>query len=167
MLTFQRATNADIPVIQSIAEIAFTETYKNLISREQNSYMMEMMYSTSSLNEQLAEGHIYIIAKKDDKAVGYVSVSPETEDTCHLQKIYVLPSEQSNGIGRELFCEALKVGRELCKTSPFAIELNVNRGNKAVTFYEHMGMHKDREGDFDIGNGFYMNDYIMKMTVSE
>jgi len=28
-----------------------------------------------------------------------------------------------------------------------------------------MGMQKDRQGDFPIGNGFYMNDYIMAMNV--
>lgn len=41
------------------------------------------------------------------------------------------------------------------------LELNVNRNNKALHFYEHMGMKKLREGDFPIGNGYYMNDYIM------
>ena len=40
------------------------------------------------------------------------------------------------------------------------IELNVNRENPAVGFYEHIGMTRDRQGDFPIGKGFYMNDYI-------
>ena len=39
--------------------------------------------------------------------------------------------------------------------------LHVNRNNPALGFYKHMGMEKVREGDFPIGNGFYMNDYIM------
>ena len=30
------------------------------------------------------------------------------------------------------------------------MELNVNRNNKALQFYEHMGMRKLREGDFPI-----------------
>ena len=32
------------------------------------------------------------------------------------------------------------------------MELNVNRNNKALLFYERMGMRKLREGDFPIGN---------------
>ena len=32
--------------------------------------------------------------------------------------------------------------------------------------YEHLGMHKARQGDFDIGEGFYMNDYIMSIEVN-
>ena len=45
------------------------------------------------------------------------------------------------------------------------IELNVNRNNPALGFYEHIGMRKDREGDFPIGNGYYMNDYIMALDL--
>ena len=45
------------------------------------------------------------------------------------------------------------------------MELNVNRNNKALQFYEHMGMRKLREGDFPIGNGYYMNDYIMGLDI--
>jgi hypothetical protein len=41
----------------------------------------------------------------------------------------------------------------------------VNRHNRAFHFYRHMGMSVDREGDFPIGNGFYMNDYIMKLEI--
>jgi hypothetical protein len=28
-----------------------------------------------------------------------------------------------------------------------------------------MGMYKISEGDFEIGNGYYMNDYIMALDV--
>jgi diamine N-acetyltransferase len=34
-----------------------------------------------------------------------------------------------------------------------------------VYFYEHMGMKKVREGDFPIGNNYYMNDYIMSLDI--
>jgi hypothetical protein len=43
--------------------------------------------------------------------------------------------------------------------------LNVNRYNKALQFYLHMGMKRVSEGDFDIGHGYYMNDYIMGMEI--
>jgi hypothetical protein len=45
------------------------------------------------------------------------------------------------------------------------VELNVNRSNKAVSFYRHLGMTVLRQGDFHIGNGFYMNDYIMGLDL--
>ena len=31
--------------------------------------------------------------------------------------------------------------------------------------FAHIGMRKLREGDFPIGNGYYMNDYIMGLDI--
>ena len=45
------------------------------------------------------------------------------------------------------------------------MHLNVNRNNKALQFYQHLGMEKVAEGDFHIGNGYYMNDYIMGLKI--
>lgn len=50
-------------------------------------------------------------------------------------------------------------------TAKLTPTLNVNRNNKALHFYEHKGMKKLREGDFPIGNGYYMNDYIMGLEL--
>ena len=63
--------------------------------------------------------------------------------------------------GQLLFMTVEKYVRKQASL-PCAIELNVNRQNPAVDFYLHMGMHIDRQGDFPIGNGYFMNDYIMK-----
>ena len=43
--------------------------------------------------------------------------------------------------------------------------LTLNRRNPALHFYERMGMRCLREGDFPIGGGFYMNDYIMGLDI--
>ena len=82
----------------------------------------------------------------------------------HLQKIYVLPYYQGAHCGSFLFREAIKYIKEV-HPGPCLMELNVNRNNKALQFYEHMGMRKLREGDFPIGNGYYMNDYIMGLEI--
>lgn len=66
--------------------------------------------------------------------------------------------------GSFLFREAIKYIKKV-HPGPCLMELNVNRNNKALQFYEHMGMRKLREGDFPIGNGYYMNDYIMGLEI--
>lgn len=48
---------------------------------------------------------------------------------------------------------------------PARIELNVNKYNKAVDFYRHLGMRVLVEEDFPIGNGYYKTDYIMGLDV--
>lgn len=155
-----------IMLIHDMAQVAFRHAYKEILSPEQIDYMMVWMYSPENLKRQMNDGHVYYIAISDDIPCGYLSVQYEgvSEDSCklfHLHKIYVMPSEIGHGLGRILFEKALEHVRSLAGGTPARVELNVNRNNPAIGFYEHLGLHILRQGDFDIGNGFYMNDYIM------
>ena len=167
MFTIRKATSADCGLIHKLAWQIFPETYKEILSKEQIEYMMELMYSLESIRQQMEEeGHVYLIACEECEAAGYVSVQQQGKDLFHLQKIYVLPYYQGAHCGSFLFSEAVKYIRDV-HPAPCIMELNVNRNNKAVGFYEHMGMKKSREGDFPIGNGYYMNDYIMQLKIEE
>ena len=64
-------------------------------------------------------------------------------------------------MGRALIERAFEEARRLFPDGHGRVELNVNRQNPALDFYRHMGMHIAMSGDFDIGNGYFMNDYIM------
>lgn len=169
-LSIRSATTADIALIGQLADVCFRHTYRDILSAEQLEYMMDWMYSAENLRKQMTEeGHVYFLAEADGKAVGYVSVQPEgkAEDGLplwHLQKIYVLPDCQTGGVGKRLFFHALDYVRQQTG-APCRVELNVNRNNKAVGFYEHLGMRRMRQGDFPIGNGYYMNDYIMGIEI--
>ena len=128
---------------------------------------MDMMYSVESLQRQMTdEGNVFFI--EDGK--GYVSFRPDGKtsdgrDRFHLEKLYVLPQYQKTGLGKILFDEVVTRARQAAGGASFRIELNVNRENPSLGFYEHIGMHKDRQGDFPIGDGFYMNDYIMAIDL--
>ena len=149
MFTIRKATLEDIPLINKLAWEAFPATYKDILTPEQIVYMMDWMYSPENLHKQMTEeGHIYYIAFRENEGAGYVSIQPEGEGLFHLQKIYVLPQYQKH-----------------LHPSPCRMELNVNRENPALGFYQHMGMEKAREEDTHIGNGFYMNDYIMGINI--
>ncbi len=155
------ATMADIGLIRQMAASAFPATYRHILSPLQLDYMMEWMYSEDSLRRQMeCEGHVYFVAEAGGAPCGYVSVQPEVPGLYHLQKLYVLPGFQRAGVGRLLFRTALDYVRSR-GNGPWRVELNVNRQNPAVGFYRRMGMRLLRSGDFPIGNGFFMNDYIM------
>lgn len=165
-----KASACDIMVIHDMADVVFRHTYKDILSSEQIDYMMDWMYSPENLCRQMEDGHIYYIALRQERPCGYVSIQPDgvSDDGCklfHLQKIYVLPSEQGAGLGRILFDKAVESARESAGGHGARIELNVNRSNPSIGFYRHLGMKVLREGDFPIGNGFYMNDYIMGMDI--
>lgn len=165
MTTIRKATTDDIGMINKLAWIAFPATYKDILSKEQIDYMMDWMYSPENILKQMTEeGHIYYLAYSDNKPAGYVSIQKEGENLFHLQKIYVLPEYQKEHIGKQLFQKAMEAIKEI-NGKPCKMELNVNRNNPALGFYLHMGMKKVSEGDFDIGNGYYMNDYIMGIDI--
>ena len=47
------------------------------------------------------------------------------------------------------------------------LSLNVNRQNQAAHFYQKAGFSITATEDIDIGNGYYMNDYIMEKDLQE
>lgn len=165
MITFRKAGMEDTPLIEELAQEIFRHTYREILSPEQTDYMMEWMYSQDSLKRQIGEeGHIYHIVYYGGEAVGYFSVQQQGERLWHLQKIYLRKGMQGKSVGKQMFMKAVEYIREN-SVLPATMELNVNRNNPAVAFYEKMGMHKASQGDFHIGNGYYMNDYIMAMEI--
>ena len=165
MLDIRKATTADISTIQKLASEAFPHTYREILSSEQIGYMMDWMYSSESLLRQMEEErHIYFLAYHGGIPVGYLSIQPEGDGIFHLQKLYLLPACQGMGWGRQLFFHAVGVIKAL-HPAPCRMLLNVNRRNEALHFYQKMGMTKVTEGDFAIGSGFYMNDFIMGLDL--
>ena len=159
-----------IPQLRELAWVIFPHTYRTMLSPEQIDYMMDMMYSMPNLQKQIEEGHHYYIAYDEETSRGYVSVQHEGADNdgievFHLHKIYVMPDAQGMGIGIKLFNRAVEHAKEASSGKPARIELNVNKFNKSVGFYKHIGMRVLLEEDFPIGNGFYKTDYIMGLDL--
>ena len=166
----RKAGADDVRIIHDLAQIAFRHTYRDILSPEQMEYMMDWMYAPENIMKQFEDGHVYYVLSCSGLPCGYVSVQregvdPQGVEVYHLHKIYVLPSCQGEGLGRILFNRTLEHVRAESHGRKARVELNVNRSNKAVSFYRHLGMTLLRQGDFHIGNGFYMNDYIMGLDL--
>lgn len=169
-MEIRRAPNSDLATIHEMAEVVFRQTYRTILSPDQMDYMMEWMYSLPNLEKQVAHGHTYYIAWDGQEPQGYLSVrkdsvDPDGIEVWHLEKIYVMPSAQGTGLGHKLLETAKQHVRDNKSSLKARIELNVNRNNPAVGFYKHQGLTILRQGDFPIGNGYYMNDYIMGVDV--
>ncbi len=164
MFTTRKATIEDCTLINQLAGQVFPATYQEILSPEQVNYMFTMMYAPEKIEKQMYKGHVYFIGYKDEVPCGYISIEQESDHLFHLQKIYVLPSFQGCKAGKFLLTEAMKYIKKM-HFKPCTMELNVNRYNKALHFYEHMGLKKVGQGDFPIGNGYYMNDYIMRIEL--
>lgn len=159
------ATTSDIPIIRQLASTIFPATYKEILTPKQIDYMMDWMYSEKSLINQMVDlNHKYYLPFVNDNPAGYLSIHQEGPDLFHLEKIYVLIDYQHTKLGKALFLHVKEMIHSF-HPEPCKMELNVNRNNKALGFYQHMGMKIARQGDFPIGNGYYMNDYIMSIDL--
>ncbi len=157
-LTIRRATPTDIPTIQHLSRVIWPVAYGSILSANQISYMLELMYSSTSLLKQMEE-HEFILCHDADEPIGFASFSNVGENVFKLHKIYILPERQGKGVGRFMVEHILRTIRE---KGGVALDLNVNRHNPARFFYERLGFEIIREEDIDIGQGYWMNDYVMR-----
>lgn len=163
-MTIIDASLENIPQIQRIAYATWPATYGEIISEPQMHYMLATMYNTDVLKLQLEqEGHRFALAETEGKAVGFAGYSPTEESGVYkLHKLYVLPNIQKEGAGKSLLQYVIDHVKEAGGTR---LQLNVNRFNNAKQFYEKKGFQVIREEDNDIGNGFFMNDYVMEISL--
>ena len=160
MFEIKKASTADIDLIRELTFKVWPQTYAAIISKEQIDFMLEMMYSVASLTKQMTEeGCQFEIIYENDIAVGFASFSEIENRIWKLHKIYILSNQQGKGTGRFLLDYILNFIRENGAT---ALRLQVNRHNKAKEFYEKLGFAVIEVADFEIGNGFFMNDYVME-----
>ena len=155
------ATLEDRAFIRSVSERTWPSTYGHIISKEQIDFMLDWMYSDDSLAEQFAKGHEFYIANLNGVDIGFCSVSKEENIAHKLNKLYVLPSAHGTGSGKALLSKAIDVAKAEGSAS---LLLQVNKHNNAYTFYLKNGFIKEQEFKFDIGNGFFMDDYVMRLN---
>ena len=167
-ISIRPANLEDRSLIRSISEGTWPSTYGHIISQEQIDFMLDWMYSDTSLAEQFEKGHQFFIANLNGKDIGFCSVSDESADkkeknkkAYKLNKLYVLPAAHGTGTGKALLNKAIETAKDNNANSLF---LQVNKHNNAYTFYLKNGFEKESEFKFDIGNGFYMDDYVMRLS---
>jgi diamine N-acetyltransferase len=158
-LIIRPASFNDIKYIQDIVTKTWPATYTSILGKDQVDYMIGKFYSTPSLEEQMKNLHHFFLALNDYSPVGFASFSHVEGKTYKLQKLYVLPDIQKKGIGKMLLETVETVAKSM---GGQILQLNVNRHNKAKKYYEKNEFIVVKEEDIDIGNGYYMNDYVME-----
>lgn len=162
-MTIRKAYPADIPLIRDMAYKIWPQTYASILSKEQLDYMLNLLYSEKVLHEQIEGNTEFVIAYDGVHPVGFASFSLIEPFVFKLHKIYVLTSQQGKGTGRFIIDQLLK---GMKTKGAVALQLNVNRHNNAKSFYEKLGFVVVKEEDVDIGNGYYMNDYVMEKALN-
>jgi ribosomal protein S18 acetylase RimI-like enzyme len=166
MIEISQASQADFPQIQQVAYQTWPATYGTILSEEQLTYMLKKLYSIESLKEQAEnKAHHFIMAKNGEKCVGFASYELDYKNstTTKIHKLYVLPDTQGQGIGKLLINRVAELAKQ---SGNDVLSLNVNRHNPSIQFYERFGFSKVQEENIPIGNGFFMEDFIMEKQLS-
>jgi len=157
-LPLRKASPADIPVIHSLAERIWIKHYIPIIGEQQVNYMLGKMYAAETLRDQITKGSPqFYMVENENEAIAFISWENKNASEAFIHKFYVLNDKQRKGVGMNAFNDLLL---EFPDTK--TIRLQVNRMNyTAVNFYFKCGFTIESVADFDIGRGYFMNDFIM------
>ena len=151
-------------IIHDLAHRIWPDTFKDILSPQQLTYMLNWMYSIETLQEQMAKGHRFFVIKENQEPLGFIGVESNYPHKGQLKihKLYVLPNLQGKGLGKQLIDFVISLAR---KHQIEKLTLNVNRFNKAVAFYKHIGFTIAFEENIEIGNGYLMEDFVMNYVL--
>jgi GNAT superfamily N-acetyltransferase len=160
MRSIQKADITAIAAIQQIAKLTWPVTYKDILPEGQLDYMLQRLFNAAALKQQIENGYQYLLALEDATPIGFASYSPKNDpSTYKLNRLYIHPAEQGKGIGKLLLDHII---RDILLNNATYLDVNVNRHNKALTFYQKNGFEIIKEEDIDVGNGYFMNDYVLR-----
>lgn len=150
----------DLETIGRLARRIWMEHYPAIIGMEQTEYMLEKMYTPEALQEQYNKGHRFYFWHEGNEPVGFASIDSTPEGYGFLAKFYLDSSYRGKGIAPQFLAYLEDRLREAGQT---VVRLTVNRQNiGAVNFYFKSGFKIIRCEDADIGNGYFMNDFVME-----
>ena len=157
-------SDADIAGIRLLAEEIWPNVFAQILPPEQIAYMMEMMYAGDTLKKEIREQNIkYFIALNNGEPIGYTAFGSYSNDTVKIHKLYLHPNARGNGYGRKMIEFIAETAR---KQGISSLTLNVNRDNtNSIAIYKKLGFTIEKSIDNNIGNNFYMNDFIMAMPL--
>lgn len=141
------------------------EHYTPIIGRAQVEYMLERYQSAEKILSDISTSkYRYFMAYDDGKLVGYCAEKPEYDTKgIFLSKLYVEKSNRGRGISRRMHDKLLEIAAE---EGLGHIWLTVNKHNyDSIDIYKKLGFVIVEELQTDIGNGFVMDDYKMRMNI--
>jgi ribosomal protein S18 acetylase RimI-like enzyme len=162
MLQLIKANQSDINRIADLAKLIWNQHYISIIGQDQVNYMLEKIYNYKSLLNQLNElNHLFFLITQSGKEIGFVSINSSNEEDFFIHKFYVDQDCANTGIGTQILSQLESI------FLPKTLSLTVNRQNfKSINFYFKNNFKIKSVEDFDIGNGFIMNDFVMFKTLS-
>lgn len=164
-MQFKKIEKDDLSSVRRLSKLAagiVKKYFDPIIGPDQNDYMIEKFLSTDSIIGQLEEGYwYYFVQAEQGEDIGFLAFYPK-EESMYLSKFYLKEEARGKGLSRKMLKFVVKAARKEGLTE---IRLNVNKNNSAVKAYKSLGFEKVAERKKDIGNGFYMDDFVFEYRI--
>lgn len=139
MVYFVRtASERDIEPVRAMLVETFHATYDPFYGVERVSMMVDGWNSPSAIRARIGKkGGEYLVADsgRDIGGIGYAAMYPKMAKTAMLHQLYVRPSAQGEGVGRDIFAEL-----ETCFPDAEIMRVEVALPNiRAQSFYQRLG----------------------------
>lgn len=176
-LIYEKLEAENKEMILEMSEFAgkiFFEYYDSYLPAGQAGYMKEKFLSEQAIAEKISEAHNpkvnfeFVIDEDTNEKIGFICYwiqkDEKEKNECYLDKYYLSSASRGKGFGK-LIMDHLKI---FCTENQLdQISLNVNKYNKTVSIYEKLGFKNIRSEVNDIGNGYVMDDFVMRLYVQE
>ncbi len=154
-LTFFKCSGKELQIVAHLAHEIWNEHYPSIIGQNQVDYMLSTLYKIDTLENQLINGQEFYIILEKKEIIGFFSVTNMNSNDLFINKLYIKSRRKGLGYKTLAWIEENYPNKNT--------ELTVNRQNyQAINFYFKNGFVIKKVADFDIGNGYYMNDFVMK-----
>ncbi|MDE6442442.1 MAG: GNAT family N-acetyltransferase [Clostridia bacterium] len=149
----------DFNTLREIAFEVMHETFDSTLAQGQVDYMLNAFLSKEAVEKCLGEKeYSYILIYLNGEAVGFFSYcpakyfNPEYTSGTFLSKLYI-----------KKFARGKKIASKILASLMRPVYLTVKKdNNKAVNIYKHCGFKILQSVTTDIGEGYVMDDFIMR-----
>jgi ribosomal protein S18 acetylase RimI-like enzyme len=156
---------ADIEPLTALVREIWYQHYPGIITVKQIEYMLEQRYSPDAIRAEIGSGAArWVKLLVNGELGGFASFEPDgVRRAVKLDKLYVHALFRGKGCGAALVRHVEQAARaQGCDH----VYLQVNRNNfDSIAVYRRLGFEVIDRVKTDIGDGFYMDDYVMAKDV--
>lgn len=162
-LTPRSATVNDVALIQQLANQIWHDYYPIMISVAQVDYMLDMIYSTEKLIIDITQQRIiFTVFESQQQAEGFLGCVLKPDEV-FVNQVYLKTAYHGRGWGQQMLHYAEQFALQHQRSS---LSLRVNKDNvKAIQAYKRAGFEQVEALCTEIGNGFVMDDYVMRKSL--
>jgi len=155
----------DFEELEPFAASIWEQYYVPIIGANQVVFMLNKYQSAKAMFDQFSKGYKYALVIFGGQKAGYFAYDVKDEKEVFISKLYIHQDFRRRGLGKRVLDFIAKETQALRCT---AMTLSVNKDNSdSIRFYISYGFQTIKAQKVAIGEGFYMDDYVMSCPVQQ